>query len=123
MKLIRLISLLTLLLTGCNDALSRESSFNNEYSSINSQLASSIYSDSGNIETSNSALSNSGSAYIDPEFSIRITDCFPTHTELDVGNALNLNSSYVLCLQRANKTYHPCISPCFSVNIYYHLPS
>ena len=51
MKLIRLISLLTLLLTGCNDALSRESSFNNEYSSINSQLASSIYSDSGNIET------------------------------------------------------------------------
>ena len=48
--------------------------------------------------------------YEDPEFSVRIGDCLDYHDELDIGNNLNLSSTYTLSLKRNNKEYYPNFS-------------
>lgn len=48
--------------------------------------------------------------YGDPEFSVRIGDCLDYHDELDIGNNLNLSSTYTLSLKRNNKEYYPNFS-------------
>lgn len=95
MKTIRFITLLVLLLAGCNSTPSQESSFNSE-----NIISSSI---SNSFETSNNP-------FVDPEFDIRVYDCLPSHYELDVGTNLNLDSTYTFCLRRNNKDCHPFFS-------------